>query len=454
MTSQPEPTAKPAVSGGEPDTDGDGSSSVSESESDSAETIRIGHKQGVAQRLQASEATGPVTRRREFQAIRQLLARAERPAPGDVELRALVESLPVPALIARRSDGKLMVLNDLLEPMFGYRPRDLLYRPDSMLYADTSSYHALVESLAKEGNVHTYELRARRADSSLFWVAVSARSLAYLGHDVLLYVFFDISQRIEMEERLHFARQEIEMASLSKSSSLAHVAHELQAPLRSIVGYAELVAERAQELGDAELLGDVQRILDVCQLQGDVLDNALDLSKIETGKMAIANNVYSVDDVVQEAMRAAKPLCQRNANLLSVRGDQGLGQSCGDPHRVYQILVNLLGNAAKFTAEGEIAFEAARTYLPADEREWLVFSVRDNGVGMREAQVARLFKPFSKRAGEETSHEGIGFGLTLSRQLALRMGGDITAVSSPRRGSIFTVYLPIVDPEMPLERGS
>ncbi len=386
------------------------------------------------------EASG--SRRGEFQAVRRLLAQAERPAPGDVELRALVESLPVPALIAQRTDGRLMVLNELLVPMFGHSAKELLYRPDSVLYADTSDHRALVDLLAKEGNVHSYELRARRADKSLFWVAVSARSLAYLGHDVYLYVFFDISQRIEMEERLHHARQELEMASLGKSTSLAHVVHELRSPLNAIIGYAELMAERAEELGDSELIGDVQRILDVCQLQGDTLDNALDLSKIEAGKMAIASDVYNIDEVVAEAVRAARPLCQRNANRLTVRGTTALGQSRGDPGRVYQILVNILGNAAKFTAEGEIMFEAARTYLPADDREWLVFTVRDSGVGMNELQLAQLFQPFAP-ATTNRPYEGAGFGLTISRQLALRMGGDITAVSVPRQGALFTVYLPV-----------
>ncbi len=390
--------------------------------------------------VRTSDPTGP---RRDLRTVRRLLAHAERPAAEDVELRALVESLPVPALIARRSDGRLTVLNELLEPMFGHRTKELLYRPDRVLYADTSDHRALIETLAKEGKVHAHELRVRRADGSLRWVAVSARSLAHLGHDVYLYVFFDISQRIEMEERLHHTGQQLEMVSLGKSVSLTHVAHELRAPLHAIIGYAELMAERAEELGDDELIGDVHRILQVCQLQGDILDNALDLSKIETGRMAIKSEPYHVDEVVAEAVHAARPLCQRNANRLTVHGAESLGQSRGDPRRVYQILVNLLGNAAKFTAEGEITFEAARTYLPADEREWLVFTVRDNGVGMNEVQLARLFQPFTP--GQEPTYDGTGFGLKISRELALRMGGEITAVSLPRQGAVFTVYLPVDD---------
>ncbi|MCA9527403.1 MAG: hybrid sensor histidine kinase/response regulator, partial [Myxococcales bacterium] len=223
----------------------------------------------------------------------------------------------------------------------------------------------------------------------------------------------------------------------------AHMSHELRNPLNAIIGYAEMLVERAEELGDDEFEEDSRRILKVARMQLSIIGDSLDLAKIEAGHMSFERTRFRVVELMREVVTAARPLVQRNANLFEVSLGRSLGEAIGDPVRIRQILLNLLGNAAKFTHEGRVTLTVRRTRDDGDAPT-LSFRVQDTGIGMEPEEVERLFSPFFQARG---GAGGTGLGLAISQQLARSMGGDITVTSRVGAGSSFSLYLPVESPE-------
>ncbi|MCA9691327.1 MAG: ATP-binding protein [Nannocystaceae bacterium] len=369
---------------------------------------------------------------------------AGRHGAGEAELRMIVESLPVPVLISRRADGRILFAGGKILPVLGIEASALVGRASSTLYAKRPSIDDALAELDAHGVVHGHELRMRRADGSLFWIAVSLRAVEFRGEEAVLCALVDITERIEMAERLERARQEAEAASVAKSTFLAHMSHELRNPLNAIIGYAEMLVERSDEIDDEEFSEDARRILSVARMQLSIINDSLDLARIEAGRMRLVCERFRVAELVREVVTAARPLVQRNANLFEVSITSGLADASGDPARIRQILLNLLGNAAKFTSEGSVTLATRRCVV--DGVATLEFQVRDTGIGMSEEDIAGLFKPFWQ-AQTPGRHDltGSGLGMAISRQLARLMGGDIDVTSALEQGSTFTLRLP-VDP--------
>ncbi|MBL9106355.1 MAG: hypothetical protein JNL82_35865 [Myxococcales bacterium] len=240
---------------------------------------------------------------------------------------------------------------------------------------------------------------------------------------------------------LRLARAEVgaaETASQAKSAFLAHMSHELRTPLNIIIGYSEMILEVAGHHSNAELVTDVSRIEGSAQHLLRLIDNILDLSKIEAGGVVVSIKDVDVEDIVESVIASARPLAQRNRNTLEYTVERAARRVAADAVRLRQILLNLLGNAAKFTAGGDIRVRCSRA--PGGP---VVFEVSDTGLGMTAAQLARVFTPFAQ-ADETTTrrHGGTGLGLAISRSLAEAMGGRLTARSQPNVGSTFTLELP------------
>ena len=395
--------------------------------------------------------------RREYGVLQDMLAQAWVDAgahgAGEAELRLIVESLPLPIMIYRRCDHRIMFASGKLEPLLGTSTATLVGAKYSAFCADPEGVVEADAQLAKRGVLHGHELRLRRQDGSLFWTAVSLKTLEYRGEDAVLCALVDISERIEMAERLERARQQAESASVAKSTFLAHMSHELRNPLNAIIGYAEMLVERAEELGDAEFTEDSERILKVAKMQLGIIGDSLDLAKIEAGHMSFQRVRFRVAELMREVVTAARPLVQRNANLFEVSIGRSLGNAVGDPTRIRQILLNLLGNAAKFTHEGRVSLTVRRESRPGGG-DTLSFRVGDTGVGMAPEDVERLFSPFFQARDGRALAGGTGLGLAISQQLARSMGGDITVTSRVSEGSTFSLYLPYEAPETASEASS
>jgi CheY-like chemotaxis protein len=230
-------------------------------------------------------------------------------------------------------------------------------------------------------------------------------------------------------------------ASEAKSRFLASMSHELRTPLNAIIGYSEMLIEEAGDRGAGNLVDDLEKVAGSGRHLLGLINDVLDLSKIEAGKMEVHVEEFDVAEMLRDVQATISPLVQRNGNLLEMRLGGPLGAMRSDQMKIRQNLLNLLSNAAKFTENGRITLDVQRT--AREGSDWLVFELSDTGIGMTEEQAGRLFAAFTQADSSTTRlYGGTGLGLSITRSFSRAVGGDITLRSSPGEGSTFTMSLP------------
>jgi len=243
------------------------------------------------------------------------------------------------------------------------------------------------------------------------------------------------AQAMESESRANEANR-------AKSAFLANMSHELRTPLNAIIGYSEMLKETAEEDGHQHVVPDLDRIHAAARHLLALINDVLDISKIEAGKVELAEELFAIEPALRDIAVAIQPLAAKNQNSVEIDLDGDLGTIQTDPTRFRQILLNVLSNACKFTQQGTIHLKAScdRGSDPAVVR----IDVSDTGIGMTADQVARLFQPFVQAdASTSRKYGGTGLGLALSRRLCRMMGGDITVDSEPNVGSTFHISIPL-----------
>ncbi|TMK15337.1 MAG: response regulator [Alphaproteobacteria bacterium] len=240
----------------------------------------------------------------------------------------------------------------------------------------------------------------------------------------------------EIEEK----SRQLELASQHKSQFVASMSHELRTPLNAIIGLTEMMVTNGARFGTEKAAEPLKRVHRAGQHLLGLINQVLDLSKIEAGKLELNPESVSLAPLIDEVIGTARQLAQQNKNNLVVEAQEKLGALTVDPMRLRQILLNLLSNACKFTTQGEVKLRVRKV---ADGRNWVEFAVADTGIGMTAEQQAKLFEEFTQ-ADSSTARRygGTGLGLAITRKLARMMGGDVTVASEPGKGSIFTVRLP------------
>jgi signal transduction histidine kinase/DNA-binding response OmpR family regulator/HAMP domain-containing protein len=240
----------------------------------------------------------------------------------------------------------------------------------------------------------------------------------------------------------------LEIASQHKSQFLANMSHELRTPLNAIIGYSEMLQEEAEELGQADFLPDIQKINAAGKHLLALINDILDLSKIEAGKMDLFLETFDIAPMLRDVVITITPLVEENANTLAVHYAADLGAMRADLTKVRQALFNLLSNACKFTERGTVTLAATRE---AEEGvDWLTFRVSDTGIGMTPEQRGKLFQTFTQADASTTrQYGGTGLGLAITRHFCHMMGGDISVESALGQGSTFTIRLPteVTDPK-------
>jgi signal transduction histidine kinase/CheY-like chemotaxis protein len=242
------------------------------------------------------------------------------------------------------------------------------------------------------------------------------------------------------------ANEDAKAANASKSAFLANMSHELRTPLNAILGYSEILTEDARAAGQTALVADLGKIATAGHHLLDLINEILDLSKLEAGKTRLHFDTFNIALAVDDVVTTVRPLVERNRNRLEVVCPPRIGLMREDVTKVRQVLLNLLSNAGKFTTDGVVTLEAERA--TSDGEDFVVFRVRDTGIGIPEETQARLFEPFVQAdAGTQRKYGGTGLGLAITRKLCQLMGGDVTLESEPGRGSTFTVRLPVIETE-------
>ena len=235
------------------------------------------------------------------------------------------------------------------------------------------------------------------------------------------------------------AREQAEAANRTKSSFLANMSHELRTPLNAVIGYSEMLEEEiAEDGGDQATIADLGKIKAAGKHLLELINSVLDLSKIEAGKIELEIKKLDVPQLLDYVSSTAQPLIEKNGNKLVVEMQDDLGEIYSDSTRLRQVLLNLLSNGSKFTEQGTITLAVRREAVPG-AGDQLVFDVTDTGIGMTQEQIDKLFQAFVQADSATTrKYGGTGLGLVISRRLCNLLGGDVTVVSEPGKGSCFT----------------
>ena len=344
----------------------------------------------------------------------------------------LVSNSPV-AIVVLDLEHRVLSCNVAFERLYGFTQAevqgrsldDLITTPETraqaVSYTTQASRHQVVQGFGQR----------RRKDGTMVDVEVLAVPVVINGERVgMMGLYHDVTELLA-------ARKASEEANSAKSRFLANMSHELRTPLNAIIGYSEMLEEETTEQGHPDYAPDLQKIRAAGRHLLALINDVLDLSKIEAGKMELHLETFELVPAIETVAATVAPLIEKNGNTLKLALAPGLGAMRGDLTRVRQILFNLLSNASKFTERGTITLTAQ------PEGAALVFTVADTGIGMTEEQLGRLFQAFSQaEAATASKYGGTGLGLAISKMFCEMMGGTITVASTPGVGTSFTVRLP------------
>ena len=372
---------------------------------------------------------------------------------GEATLRAVLDTLPVGVLIAEAPSGRIIGHNVRAEAILRHgvmparpgegAPRWVGFHEDGRPV--TPGEWPLLKVIRDGEPLSELEVDYQRGDGSRAWVGFAGAPMRDAEQRLVggVVVVSDIDARKRSEQLLAAARDAAEEANVAKSTFIANMSHELRTPLSAIIGYSEMLQEEMEDGAEAgDLAPDMRKIEGNARHLLGLINDVLDLSKVESGKMEVYAEIFDIAVAVHEVAETVQTLVGKKANRFELVLAPDLGDMQSDLTKVRQILLNLLGNAAKFTEDGTITLAVSREATRAgDER--IVFCVSDTGIGMTPEQLEKLFRRFQQADSSTTRRfGGTGLGLSLTKAFADLLGGEVEVASRHGRGSSFTVRLP------------
>ncbi len=392
------------------------------------------------------------------------LSSESRPAsswPSSLERFASIVQNAVEGIFQSTPDGRYLLVNPALARLYGYTSTEELMAAaetsdiSQLIYADPAVRTEFAARMRRDGEVHGMEYEVRRKDGSLIWISEHARAVCGDDGDVLYYEGFvqDITARKRSEVALRAAKEAAEAANRAKSQFLAVMSHEIRTPMNGVIGMTSLLRDTRLDEQQIEFVETIRQSGDLLL---SVINDILDFSKIESGHIEIEHEEFVVSDNVESAIDLfALRAMERNLDFLYEIDPAVPALVRGDSTRFRQVLVNLIGNAVKFTEQGEVVVSVRVGALRPDGRQPLLVAVRDTGIGIPPAALSKLFQAFYQVDASTTRrYGGTGLGLAISRRLVELMGGVLEAESELGSGSVFRFSVLVEPAESEVHRAA
>jgi PAS domain S-box-containing protein len=377
---------------------------------------------------------------------------------SEAHTRSIVNSA-VDGIVVADTAGRIESFNPAAEKIFGRSAKDVIGQNVRILMPDAvaAEHDAYMARYLRTGEARVIgsqlEVHGVRADGTGFPMDLALSETKAAGKHCFVAVLRDATERKQSRRALRDAKDSAESASRSKSQFLANMSHELRTPLNAIIGYSEMITEELGESSPDDIAADLGKIRTAGLTLLGLIDQILDLSKVEAGRLETAAETFDLNQALTSIEATVLPLMRKRQNELVLDAPPNLGLVHSDVTKLRQILLNLLSNAAKFTEYGRVELHARREQ--EDHHDWMVFRVSDDGIGMSPEQLERVWDAFAQADLSTTRrYGGTGLGLTITRKFTELLGGSVDAASTLGHGTTFTVRIPAPPPpETPPDDG-